>query len=99
MAVLLNQPYRGPDLVYSPARSAISFGRQVALKRVNGSSIAFSDGGGYYAHLGVFHELHCLKRVRQFIHKDYYHPYISDEARQLDALHTGQFVHRISFSG
>lgn len=125
VGVLITRPDHGPNLIYSPARSAVSFERRVfdgsfvienpftgkprpeldaawhdllqnanirvskeTLDRVNGSSIAFSDGDGYYAQLGMFHELHCLKRVRHFIHKDYYHPDQSAEARQLDALHT-----------
>ena len=124
---LLTRPDHGPDLIYSPARSAVSFERKVfdgsliidsaftgkprpemdvawhdllrnanirvskeTLDRVNASSIAFSDGDGYYAQLGMYHELHCLKQVRHFIHKDYYHPDQSAEARQLDALHTGE---------
>ena len=127
MGLILIRPDHGPNLIYSPARSAVSFERRVfdgsfiidspftgkprpeldaawhdmlqnanirvskkTLDRVNGSSIAFSDGDGYYAQLGMFHELHCLKRVRHFIHKDYYHPDQSAEARQLDALHTGE---------
>ena len=30
------------------------------LKRIGHKSIPFTDGNGYYAELGVFHELHCL---------------------------------------
>lgn len=134
--VLLNRPDHGPNLIYSPARSAVSFERKVfdgsfiidsaftgdprpeldeawhdllqnanirvskeTLEKVNGTSIAFSDGDGYYAQLGMFHELHCLKRVRHFIHKDYYHPDQSDEARRLDALHTGESIHDVGRFG
>jgi hypothetical protein len=30
------------------------------------------DGGGYLAGLEVFHQLHCLRLVRQYTYKDYY---------------------------
>lgn len=133
LTVLFTGPEHGPNLIYSPARSAVSFQRKVfdgalvienpftgsprpeldeawhrllqnanirvsekTLRKVNGSSIAFADGDGYYAQLSMFHELHCLKRIRHFIHKDYYNPDQSDDARRLDALHTGEFACSIS---
>jgi len=34
-------------------------------------SVQLADGG-YIAQLGVFHELHCLKKVRHWIFRDYY---------------------------
>ncbi|KAL8665678.1 MAG: hypothetical protein Q9202_001988 [Teloschistes flavicans] len=121
LTVLFTGPDHGPNLIHSPARSAVSFQRKVfdgalvienpftgsprpeldeawhrllqnanirvsekTLRKVNGSSIAFADGDGYYAQLSMFHELHCLKRIRHFIHKDYYNPDQSDDARRPD---------------
>lgn len=127
LMVLFTGPDHGPNLIYSPARSAISFQRRVfdssidlespfmgnprpelddawhrllrntnirvsgeTLRKVNATSIAFADGDGYYAQLGMYHELHCLKRIRHFIHKDYYNPNQSEDARRRDARHTGE---------
>lgn len=36
------------------------------------SSIPLADGSGYVASLGVYHELHCIKLLKHWIHKDYY---------------------------
>ncbi|MCJ1251143.1 hypothetical protein MMC30_008374 [Trapelia coarctata] len=42
------------------------------IEAVNRSSIALADGSGYLATLEVFHQLHCLDYIRQYISKDYY---------------------------
>ena len=42
------------------------------LDYYNLTSIPFADGSGYAAELGVHHELHCLKKIRHWIYKDYY---------------------------
>ncbi|PHH90570.1 hypothetical protein CDD83_3257 [Cordyceps sp. RAO-2017] len=39
-----------------------------------GDSIAFRDGSGFLAEPAVYHELHCIKRIRQHLHPAYYHP-------------------------
>ncbi|KAG4438774.1 hypothetical protein IFR05_005751 [Cadophora sp. M221] len=36
-------------------------------------SIELSDGSGdYFGTLDVYHQLHCLKYIRQYVHQDYY---------------------------
>ena len=42
------------------------------LDYYNTTSVPFADGSGYAAELGVMHELHCLKKIRHWIWKDYY---------------------------
>lgn len=37
-------------------------------------SLAFSDGSGYVGSLGVYHQLHCLKRIQRWTYRDYYYP-------------------------
>ncbi|KUI57858.1 hypothetical protein VP1G_05200 [Cytospora mali] len=37
--------------------------------------------GGYLAGLGVYHELHCLQRIRTYVHEYYYYPQMSDTER------------------
>ena len=42
------------------------------LSFYNLTSIPLADGSGYAAELGVHHELHCLKKIRHYVHRDYY---------------------------
>ncbi|KAI1437623.1 hypothetical protein GGR50DRAFT_50158 [Xylaria sp. CBS 124048] len=39
----------------------------------NATSIEHQDGG-YVAGLGVSHALHCVKRIKQYMHREYYYP-------------------------
>lgn len=66
------------------------------------------ESDGYFAQMAVMHELHCLvrkepcqkntcltdgqKRVRQYIHYDYYFPNMTERDRIKDFLHTGRFM-------
>jgi hypothetical protein len=50
------------------------------------SSVALPNGG-YLAWLGVFHELHCVKMLRQWSWREHYFPNMT--ARE----HTHQMVH------
>ena len=36
------------------------------------SSIQLADGTGYVASLGVYHELHCIKLLKHWLHRDHY---------------------------
>lgn len=38
----------------------------------NITSLPLADGSGYAGQLGVFHELHCLKKIRHYIYRSYY---------------------------
>ncbi|KAL9620549.1 MAG: hypothetical protein Q9160_004910 [Pyrenula sp. 1 TL-2023] len=62
------------------------------LARNNRTSVRLQSGdeeGGYMAWLGIFHELHCVKLLRQWKYKEHYYPDI-DEARHRDLeAHTG----------
>ncbi|KAI1178234.1 hypothetical protein F4777DRAFT_130811 [Nemania sp. FL0916] len=40
--------------------------------RMNKTSLALLDGGGYVGYLEVFHMLHCLKRIYQSHHPEHY---------------------------
>ncbi|KAK8119644.1 uncharacterized protein PG998_004270 [Apiospora kogelbergensis] len=50
------------------------------------STIAFKDGSGYIAEMGMYHELHCVKRVRRYLHLDHYYPNMTDADRRLIKL-------------
>ncbi|PVH78108.1 hypothetical protein DL98DRAFT_590632 [Cadophora sp. DSE1049] len=43
------------------------------VQRLGRPSVALSDGSGdYFGTLDVYHQLHCLKYIRQYVHQDYY---------------------------
>jgi len=42
--------------------------------RMNRTSIALKDGSGYVAQLSAYHELHCVKWIRKWIHREHYWP-------------------------
>ncbi|KAJ5171444.1 uncharacterized protein N7500_004227 [Penicillium coprophilum] len=43
-----------------------------SLDRINRTSVELRDGSGYMAALDVYHQLHCLRWVRRYIHQDHY---------------------------
>ncbi|KAF2260274.1 hypothetical protein CC78DRAFT_501936 [Lojkania enalia] len=51
------------------------------------SSIALKDGSGYIAEMGVYHELHCVKRIRRYIHLEHYYPNMTAEDRIVEDKH------------
>lgn len=51
------------------------------------STIAFKDGSGYIAEMGMYHELHCVKRVRRYLHLDHYYPNMTEEDRVREDTH------------
>ncbi|KAF1959417.1 hypothetical protein CC80DRAFT_490342 [Byssothecium circinans] len=49
--------------------------------------IALPDGG-YLAALNVYHELHCVKRLHQYMYPDYYFPHLTKHEKHLNFLHS-----------
>ncbi|KAK4495418.1 hypothetical protein PRZ48_013749 [Zasmidium cellare] len=45
--------------------------------------------GTYAGQLMVYHELHCLKRLYQYINADHYFPNLTDHDREMNKMHTG----------
>lgn len=60
------------------------------IKAMNISSIAFARGGGYHGMMAVFHELHCLRLVREATRQEYYYRGISDSEKAYLVGHTGK---------
>ncbi|MCJ1249429.1 hypothetical protein MMC30_006653 [Trapelia coarctata] len=59
------------------------------LKSINRSALELSDGSGeFLVTLDVFHELHCLNMIREYIHQDYYP---SGETPAIRWKHVGKF--------
>ncbi|CAK1367160.1 hypothetical protein CB0940_10477 [Cercospora beticola] len=48
------------------------------MKKMNKSSVAVKGTGGYVGYYAVFHQLHCLKRLYQWTHKESYQDVIDD---------------------
>ncbi|KAI0432183.1 hypothetical protein F5Y09DRAFT_354186 [Xylaria sp. FL1042] len=63
------------------------------LRRVNKTSIPLpGEKDTYWGILGVIHELHCLKRIRQYMYKDYYFPNLTAEQERLNLLHNDHCI-------
>ncbi|KAK3208240.1 hypothetical protein GRF29_77g43187 [Pseudopithomyces chartarum] len=56
------------------------------LNRSNQTSVEL-PGGGYMAWLGVFHELHCIKMVRQWVYRDHYYPNMTNDEFEEASIH------------
>ena len=52
-------------------------------------SVLLTDGS-YIAGLGVYHEIHCLRRLRLFLHSDYYYDTLTDTNMQYLRGHLGE---------
>ncbi|KAJ5639011.1 uncharacterized protein N7484_006873 [Penicillium longicatenatum] len=57
------------------------------LSHLPDPSIAFKDGSGYIAELAVYHELHCIKRIRRHFHLDRYYPNMTDDEWNREQIH------------
>ncbi|KAH8676549.1 hypothetical protein BGZ60DRAFT_402830 [Tricladium varicosporioides] len=56
------------------------------LERGNQSSVELPNGG-HMAWLGVFHEMHCVKMLRQWKYRDHYYPNITSQEESHKSLH------------
>ncbi|KAL9095396.1 MAG: hypothetical protein Q9165_002267 [Trypethelium subeluteriae] len=63
------------------------------LGKLNMTSIPIQDGTGRnLAQLGVFHDLHCMKRIRQWAHRDSYFPNMSEAEYKAQTSHAGMYT-------
>ncbi|KAI0186504.1 hypothetical protein EV127DRAFT_394938 [Xylaria flabelliformis] len=53
------------------------------LRQSGSGSIPLKDGG-YAAGLGVGHNLHCIKKIKQFIYREHFYPNLSNDKDQFD---------------
>ncbi|THC91034.1 hypothetical protein EYZ11_009516 [Aspergillus tanneri] len=49
--------------------------------------VAVPEGGGYLGTLNVYHELHCLKRIHQYMYPDYYFPEFTEKQDDMNRMH------------
>ncbi|KAH6633942.1 hypothetical protein B0J18DRAFT_405658 [Chaetomium sp. MPI-SDFR-AT-0129] len=52
------------------------------LQANNATSVRHVDGG-YVGGLGISHSLHCLKRIKQYLHPDYYYNHEEQDWKEL----------------
>ncbi|PHH63511.1 hypothetical protein CDD81_5792 [Ophiocordyceps australis] len=73
-----SNPFKGPprpeldeawNKLLGPTAVKVS---KETLDKINRTSVPLLDGSGYMAALDVYHQLHCLRYVRRYLHKDYY---------------------------
>ncbi|KND91180.1 hypothetical protein TOPH_04039 [Tolypocladium ophioglossoides CBS 100239] len=63
------------------------------LRRIDQTSIPLPDEeDAYWGMLGATHELHCLKRLRQYMYKDHYFPNLTPQEEMLNLLHSGHCI-------
>ncbi|KAG4027588.1 hypothetical protein MFRU_003g04990 [Monilinia fructicola] len=50
------------------------------------------EGGGYMGSLGVYHELHCLRRLKLYLYKEHYYPNIDSNPteKEYEIKHLGK---------
>ncbi|KAK5988396.1 hypothetical protein PT974_12550 [Cladobotryum mycophilum] len=49
-------------------------------------------GGGYVGALGVYHELHCLRRLRFWLYQDHYYPNLTEVQREYEHGHLAHCI-------
>ncbi|MCJ1379343.1 hypothetical protein MMC17_002444 [Xylographa soralifera] len=49
--------------------------------------VALPEGNGYIGTLNVYHELHCIKRLHQYMYQEYYWNDITDAQRETNRVH------------
>ncbi|KAF2828991.1 hypothetical protein CC86DRAFT_403642 [Ophiobolus disseminans] len=54
--------------------------------------------GGYLGSLGVYHELHCLRRIRLWLHRDTYYPNATRDDELFMQVHIGHCIEVLRLS-
>lgn len=56
------------------------------------TAVEIPEGGKYLGTLNVYHEIHCLKRLYQYMYPEYYFPDLSDAEKDFNRLHNGMYA-------
>ncbi|KAM3085717.1 hypothetical protein ACMFMG_002782 [Clarireedia jacksonii] len=51
------------------------------------TTLALKDGSGYVGEMSVFHELHCIKRIRRHLNLDHYYPGLTGKDLERENVH------------
>ncbi|KAG6357510.1 hypothetical protein INS49_013387 [Diaporthe citri] len=68
-SIAVGEPVDGRS--WSVAFNATLDELRMANESIDGDLVEL-DGGGYLASLGAYHELHCLRRLRHYLYREYY---------------------------
>ncbi|KAL9121090.1 MAG: hypothetical protein Q9187_002351, partial [Circinaria calcarea] len=60
---------------------------EYAQANLGDDTLALKDGSGYIAEMAVYHELHCIKRIRRHLYLDHYYPNISTDDLHRENVH------------
>ena len=63
---------------------------EYAIADLPGESLQLLDGSGYIGELVVYHELHCIKRIRRHLNMTYYYPGLAGEDIEREKVHIGK---------
>jgi hypothetical protein len=64
---------------------------EYAIADLPGESIQLLDGSGYIGELVMYHELHCIKRIRRHLNLTYYYPDLAGEDIERENVHIGNY--------
>lgn len=64
------------------------------LARHSQTSVSLPDGG-YLAWLGVYHNLHCVKVLRQVNYREYYHPNLTKQGVRDLQIHADHCIDQL----
>ncbi|KAL8736634.1 MAG: hypothetical protein Q9181_002299 [Wetmoreana brouardii] len=90
--LLASKMTSSPQLSSQPLSSISDINLRVTtdeMRRLNQTSLELADGSGHLATIGVYHELHCLKRTRKWMYKDHYYPNLTDLQHKEHEKHVG----------
>ncbi|KAH6605291.1 hypothetical protein Trco_006998 [Trichoderma cornu-damae] len=63
-----------------------------------GFGVRIPDGEGYIGTLNVYHQIHCLKRIHQSLHPDYYFTGFTAQQHDINRVHNGKLSDMIDDS-
>ena len=94
---LEDNPFTGeprPELDAAYARLLEPIVTRITPEEYEESDLGFPTlrlkaGDGYVGELSVFHELHCIKRVRRHLALERYYPNLTEGEKQREDIHTG----------
>ncbi|KAF2190063.1 hypothetical protein K469DRAFT_759479 [Zopfia rhizophila CBS 207.26] len=65
--------------------------RKIAVE-TNYTAVRLAEGGGYLAGLGVWHDIHCLRRIRLYLHANYYYQPLTEKNLEYLREHLGHCI-------
>lgn len=64
-----------------------------------GSDTLSLKDGRYIGEMAVYHELHCIKRIRRHLHLEYYYPNLNSKELLREQVHIGREFQQVLSAG